>query len=69
MFCKENGEQLMQRDILKYGLHPTLRKLGFTTGGLNIFRRFRITRLKKTVDCPDALKHFWSGHAQTRQRP
>ena len=22
-------------------------------------------RLKKTVDCPDALKHFWSGHAQT----
>ena len=65
VFCKENGEQLMQRDILKYGLHPTLKKLGFTKGGLNIFRRFRITRLKKTVDCPDALKHFWSGHAQT----
>jgi len=65
VFCKENGEQLMQRDILKYGLHPTLKKLGFTKGGLNIFRRFRITRLKKTVDCPNALKHFWSGHAQT----
>ena len=65
VFCKENGEQLMQRDLLKYGLHPTLKKLGFTKGGLNIFRRFRITRLKKTVDCPDALKHFWSGHAQT----
>ena len=65
VFCKENGDQIPQRDILKYCLHPTLKKLGLTTGGLNIFRRFRITRLKKAVDCPDALKHFWSGHAQT----
>jgi hypothetical protein len=29
----------------------------------NIFRRFGITHLEKS-DCPDALKHFWSGHAQ-----
>jgi len=29
---------------------------------LNIFRRFRITHLEKS-DCPEALKHFWSGHA------
>lgn len=26
------------------------------------FRRFRITHLEKS-DCPEALKHFWSGHA------
>ena len=64
MFCKENGDQLPQRDILKYSLHPILEKLGYVQGGLNIFRRFRITLLR-TSECPDALQHFWSGHAQT----
>ena len=34
-------------------------------GGFNIFRRFRLTHLEKS-DCPDALKHFWSGHAPKR---
>jgi hypothetical protein len=33
-------------------------------GGFNVFRRYRITELKKS-DCPDALQHFWSGHAHT----
>jgi hypothetical protein len=28
-----------------------------------MFRRFRITHLEKS-NCPDSLKHFWSGHAQ-----
>jgi hypothetical protein len=64
LFSKD-GDLLPQRDILKYSLHPILKKLGMSQGGLNIFRRFRITKLKKAVDCPDALKHFWSGHAQT----
>lgn len=32
-------------------------------GDFKIFRRFRITHLEKS-DCPEALKHFWSGHAQ-----
>ena len=64
VFCLPNGKQLPQRDILKYSLHPILKKLGREQGGLNIFRRYRITELKKT-DCPDALQHFWSGHAQT----
>jgi len=32
--------------------------------GFNIFRRFRITKLK-TSDCPEFLQHFWSGHAHT----
>jgi hypothetical protein len=31
-------------------------------GGLNVFRRFRITRLQKT-ECPEVLRHFWSGRA------
>ena len=64
VFCRENGDQLPQWDILKYSLHPILEKLGYVQGGLNIFRRFRITLLR-TSECPDALQHFWSGHAQT----
>jgi hypothetical protein len=64
LFCNEDGTQLSQRDILKYSLHPILKKLGHVQGGLNIFRRFRITELKK-AECPPALEHFWSGHAQT----
>lgn len=64
VFCNESGEQLSQRDILKYSLHPILKKLGHEQGGFNIFRRFRITKLE-TAGCPPALEHFWSGHAQT----
>jgi hypothetical protein len=64
LFCTDTGEQLSQRDILKYSLHPILKNLGHVQGGLNIFRRFRITELKK-AECPPALEHFWSGHAQT----
>jgi len=64
LFCLPNGAQLPQRDVLKYSLHPILKKLEHAQGGLNIFRRFRITELQKT-DCPEALQHFWSGHAQT----
>jgi integrase len=63
-FCKPDGSQLMQRDILKYSLHPILKKLGLEQGGLNIFRRFRITKLE-TAEVPAALQHTWSGHART----
>ena len=28
VFCKPDGSQLMQRDILKHSLHPILKKLG-----------------------------------------
>jgi len=64
LFCVRNGEQLPQRDILKYSLHPILKNLGLEQGGLNIFRRYRITTLQES-DCPESLQHFWSGHAQT----
>jgi len=40
-----------------------LKKLGIEQGGFYIFRRFRITHLKKT-ECPEVLEHYWSGHAQ-----
>jgi hypothetical protein len=43
-----------------HGLHRIFgRRCGF-----NIFRRFRITKLKNS-DCPEHLQHFWSGHAHT----
>jgi len=54
----------MQRDILKYSLHPILKRRGIDQGGFNIFRRFRITELE-TAEVPEALQHTWSGHAQT----
>ena len=63
-FCKPDGSQLMQRDILRHSLHPILKKLGLEQGGLNIFRRFRITKLE-TAEVPAALQHTWSGHAKS----
>jgi hypothetical protein len=64
LFCTSTGGQLLQTNTLQDSLHPILKKLEHVKGGFNIFRRFRITRLNKS-DCPDALKHFWSGHAHT----
>jgi len=64
VFCKPDGSQLMQRDILKHSLHPILKKLGLEQGGFNIFRRFRITELE-TAEVPAALQHTWSGHAKS----
>jgi hypothetical protein len=45
-------------------LHPILKKLALEQGGLNIFRRFRITAME-TAEVPQALQHTWSGHART----
>ncbi len=64
VFCKPDACQLMQRDILKHSLHPILKKLELEQGGLNIFRRFRITKLE-TAEVPAALQHTWSGHAKS----
>jgi|SRR5579862_4850 len=64
LFCSSTGAQLLQANTLQDSLHPILKKLEHVKGGFNIFRRFRITELKKS-DCPDALQHFWSGHAPT----
>lgn len=64
VFCKPDGRQLMQRDVLKHSLHPILKKLELEQGGFNIFRRFRITELE-TAEVPAALQHTWSGHAKS----
>jgi len=64
VFCEEDGSQISQRDILKYSLHPILKNLELEQGGLNIFRRFRITTME-TAEVPQALQHTWSGHART----
>jgi hypothetical protein len=64
LFCASTGKQISQRNILRDSLHPILKRLEHEQGGFNIFRRFRLTRLDKS-DCPEALEHFWSGHAQT----
>src|SRR5258708_39078153 len=53
----------MERDIVKH-LHPIMKKSGLEQGGLNIFRRFRITELE-TAEVPAALQHTWSGHAKS----
>jgi hypothetical protein len=62
LFRSSTGAQLLQSNALRDNLHPTLKALGHVKGGFNIFRRFRITLLQKT-ECPEVLRHFWSGHA------
>jgi hypothetical protein len=54
----------LQSNTLQDSLHPILKKLGHVKSGFNIFRRFRITHLQ-TEGCPEALRHFWSGHEPT----
>lgn len=63
LFQTASGAQVLQSNILRDSLHPILEDLEHEKGGFNIFRRYRITYLKK-LDCPEALQHFWSGHAQ-----
>jgi integrase len=62
LFHSSTGAQLLQSNALSDSLHPVLDFLAHDRGGFNIFRRFRLTHLEKS-DCPEALKHFWSGHA------
>ena len=62
LFHSSTGAQLLQSNALSDSLHPLLDYLAHDRGGFNIFRRFRLTHLE-TSGCPEALKHFWSGHA------
>jgi len=64
LFQTSTGAQLLQADTLQDSLHAILKKLEHEKGGFNVFRRYRITHIKK-AECPEALEHFWSGHAQT----
>jgi hypothetical protein len=40
-----------------------MESIGNESGGF-IIRRFRRTHLE-TSECPEVLRHFWSGHSQT----
>lgn len=62
LFHSSTGAQLLQSNALSDSLHPILNYLAHEYGGFNIFRRFRLTHLE-TSGCPEALKHYWSGHA------
>lgn len=62
LFRSSTGAQLLQSNTLSDSLPPTLEAIEHVKGGFNIFRRFRITHLQKT-ECPEVLRHFWSGHA------
>src|SRR4029077_1276742 len=62
LFQTSTGAQLLQSNTLSDNLHPLLSTIDHLKGGFNIFRRFRITHLQKT-ECPEVLRHFWSGHA------
>jgi integrase len=62
LFHTSSAAQILQTNVLRDSLHPTLEKLDHAKGGFNIVRRSRITFLGM-ADCPDALRHFWSGHA------
>jgi hypothetical protein len=64
LFSTSTGGQLLQSNTLQVSLHLILTKLEHVKGGFNILRHYRITHIKKS-DCPGALGHFWSGHAQT----
>lgn len=63
LFRSSTGRQLLQSNTLSDSLHPILDYLTHVRGGFNIFRRFRLTHVEVS-GCPEALKHFWSGHAQ-----
>lgn len=62
LFQSSTGAQLLQSNALSDSLHPILDDMAHDRGGFNIFRRFRLTHLEKS-ECPESLKHFWSGHA------
>jgi hypothetical protein len=56
------GKPLGQSNIKLRSLLPILKHLSLPIGGCNIFRRFRRTYLNKFPECPESLKHYWSGH-------
>jgi hypothetical protein len=57
-----DGRTAPQSNTLSDSPHPTLEAIEHVKDGFNISRRFRIAHLQKK-DCPEVLRHFWSGHA------
>ena len=70
LFCSRTGKQLWQTNILRRGLHPALKKigwkdeqLGIEKSGSHAFRRFRNTYLRNYTATPEGVYKFWMGHA------
>jgi integrase len=70
LFCSRTGKQPLQSNILRRGLRPALRKigwrdeqLGIEKSGSHAFRRFRNTYLRNYTATPEGVYKFWMGHA------
>jgi integrase len=64
LFHTDSGKPLLQRNILRDGLDPILKKLSLKQDGkaFHSFRRFRVIHLRKNRVAWD-LEKFWIGHA------
>jgi integrase len=62
LFSSRNGLPLLQSNVLRLSLHPSLTELGQPSSGGHAFRRFRTTWLRKQ-HAPEDLIRFWLGHA------
>jgi integrase len=62
LFSSKNGLPLLQSNVLRLSLHPSLSELGQPNSGGHAFRRFRTTWLRKQ-HAPEDLIRFWLGHA------
>jgi integrase len=64
LFRADSGKPLLQRNILRDGLNPILKKLNLKQDGkaFHSFRRFRVMHLRKSR-VPWDLEKFWIGHA------
>jgi integrase len=62
VFCTPSGSPLRQSNISRRDLHPTLESLGLSKTGFHMFRRFRITYLRKQRTSEDLIQ-YWVGHA------
>ena len=62
LFCSKNGRPLLQSNVLRLSLHPTLKEIKQPKSGAHAFRRFRTTWLRKQ-HAPEDLIRFWLGHA------
>jgi hypothetical protein len=63
LFATTSGRPWGQRNALRDYLYSAQRRAKLPEEGFNIFRRYRINRVR-VMDCPRELQHFWSGHAQ-----
>jgi len=64
LFHADSGKPLLQRNILRDGLNPILKKLNLKQDGkaFHSFRRFRVMHLRKNR-VPWDLEKFWIGFA------